>query len=69
MAYFIFTKNSDNIEGSIYKIAENLNDFNCLNISQSDYKIIEDSESNFNLIKLIISIQKNIITIILYIQI
>jgi len=52
MSYFIFLKNLDNIEGTIYKIAENLSDFNNLNISQSDYKIIEDSESNFNLVKL-----------------
>ena len=41
----------DNIEGTIYKIAENQSDLNNLNISQLDYKIIEDSQSNFNLVK------------------
>jgi|694.fasta_scaffold48141_2 hypothetical protein len=52
MSYFIFTKNSDNIEGTIYKIAENQSDLNNLNINQTDYKIIEDSQSNFDLVKL-----------------
>ena len=51
MAYFIFTKNSDNIEGTIYKIAENDFDLNNLNINKNDYKIIEDSQFNFTLIK------------------
>ena len=51
MAYFIFTKNSDNIEGTIYKIAENEFDLNNLNINKNDYKIIEDSQFNFTLIK------------------
>jgi len=51
MAYFIFLKDFENIEGSLYRIAENENDLNNLNISQSNYKIIEDSQSNFNLVK------------------
>lgn len=51
MSYFIFLKNLDNIEGTIYKIAENQSDLNNLNLIQSDYKIIEDSQSNFNLVK------------------
>jgi mRNA-degrading endonuclease YafQ of YafQ-DinJ toxin-antitoxin module len=51
MSYFIFLKNSDNIENTLYKIAENVSDLNNLNITLSDYKIIEDSESNFNLVK------------------
>jgi hypothetical protein len=51
MSYFIFNKNSDNIENTIYKIAENQNDLTNLNINQSDYKIIEDSQSNFDLTK------------------
>lgn len=51
MSYFIFLKNLDNIEGSLYKIAENQNDLNSLNINSSDYKIIEDSQDNFNLVK------------------
>ena len=52
MSYFIFLKNLDNIEGTIYKIAENQSDLNYLNIFQFDYKIIEDSQSIFNLVKL-----------------
>ncbi len=51
MSYFIFSKNFDNLIGTIYKIAENQNDLNSLNIIKSDYKIIEDSQSNFNLVK------------------
>jgi hypothetical protein len=51
MAYFIFTKNLDNSDGSIYRIAENQSDLNNLNIIQSDYKIIEDSQENFNAVK------------------
>ena len=51
MSYFIFQKNSENIEGSIYRIAENESDLNNLNIINSDYKIIEDSQDNFNSVK------------------
>jgi hypothetical protein len=51
MAYFIFLKDSDNLEGVCYRIAENQSDLNNLNINQSDYKIIEDTQSNFNLVK------------------
>jgi hypothetical protein len=51
MAYFIFLKNLDGVEGTIYKIAENNDDLNYLNITQSDYKIIEDSKENFDLVK------------------
>lgn len=52
MSYFIFSKDSDNVEGAIYKIAENEIDLNNLNITQSIYQIIEDSPINFNLVKL-----------------
>ena len=52
MAYFIFHKNSENIPGTIYKIAENESDLNNLNIIQSDYKILQDSQENFNYVKL-----------------
>ena len=52
MAYFIFLKNLENIEGTIYKIAENLEHLNNLNLIQSDYKIIEVSQENFNSVKL-----------------
>jgi hypothetical protein len=48
MSYFIFNKE---FVDSIYRIAENQSDLNNLNISQTDYKIIEDSQFNFNLIK------------------
>jgi hypothetical protein len=51
MAFFIFLNNLDNIEGSFYKISENLSDLNNLNINQPDYKIIEDSQENFNAVK------------------
>jgi hypothetical protein len=52
MAYFIFNKNGDNVEGTLSRIAENINDLNNLNITQSVYKIIEDTLENFNLVKL-----------------
>jgi hypothetical protein len=51
MAYFIFAKDLDNVIGTIYRIAENQSDLDNLNISQSSYKIIEDSQANFNLVK------------------
>jgi len=51
MAYFIFAKNLDAVENTISRIAENENDLNNLNLIQSDYKIIEDSQTNFNLVK------------------
>jgi hypothetical protein len=52
MYFFIFLKNSDNIEGTLYKIAQDQFDLNNLNIVQSDYKIIQDSQENFNSVKL-----------------
>jgi hypothetical protein len=52
MSYFVFLKDMDNVEGSIYKIAENQSDLNNLNIDKSVYKIIEDSQENFNTVKL-----------------
>ena len=51
MSYFIFLKNSDNIEGTLHKIAENESDLNNLNIIKSDYKIIEVSQDSFNSVK------------------
>ncbi len=51
MSYFIFSNNSDNIPGALYRIAENESDLNNLNIDKSTYKIIEDSQSNFEAIK------------------
>jgi hypothetical protein len=51
MSYFIFVPNLENIDGALYRIAENQIDLNNLNILQSNYKIIEDSQSNFDLVK------------------
>ena len=51
MSYFIFLKNVDNVEGTIYKIAENQFDLDNLNIIKNSYEIIEDSLSNFELVK------------------
>jgi hypothetical protein len=51
MAFFIFTKNCDNIENSLCRIAENQSDLDSLNIAKGNYKIIEDSQENFNTVK------------------
>jgi len=51
MSYFIFLKEFDNMEGSLYNIAENLSDLNNLNINKLNYKIIEDTQDNFNAVK------------------
>jgi hypothetical protein len=51
MSYFIFLPNLDNVNGTLYRIAENEIDLNNLNISQSEYKIIEDTQSNFDFVK------------------
>jgi len=52
MAYFIFTKNLDDQLGTLYRIAENESDFNNLNLPQSTYEIIQDSNDNFLSVKL-----------------
>ena len=54
MAYIIFNKNSDNIEGTLYKIAENDSDLSQFNFSLSDYKVIQVSNEDFNNVKLYI---------------
>ena len=51
MAYFIFGKNLDDVENTIYKIAENQSDLDNLNLEKNSYKIIEDSQTNFNNVK------------------
>jgi hypothetical protein len=51
MSYFIFLKNSDGVENTFYKIAANEYDLNNLNININDYKIIQDSQENFNAVK------------------
>lgn len=52
MAYFLFQKDSSGKQGTYCKIAENQNDLNQLNVKLSNYTIIEDSETNFNFVKL-----------------
>jgi hypothetical protein len=49
MAYFIFNKFSDN--GNLFKIQETISDLNNTNIMQNEYKIIEDTQENFNSVK------------------
>ena len=51
MSYFIFLPNLDSVDGTLYRIAENQNDLINLNISQSLYKIIEDTQDNFDAVK------------------
>lgn len=51
MAYFVFNKNCENIEGSLVRFAENQSDLNNLNIDQSSYRIINNNEIDFNEIK------------------
>jgi hypothetical protein len=52
MAYYIFLKNSANVDYTTYKIAENESDYNNLNISETFYKVIINDEINFEDIKL-----------------
>ena len=49
MAYFIFL--NDQTQDSLYRIAENQNDLNSLNINKNFYTIIEDTQSNFESLK------------------
>jgi len=53
MSYFIFIKDLDNIDNTIYRIANTQTDLENLNLNQSYYKIIVDSQDNFNAVKLI----------------
>jgi hypothetical protein len=52
MAYFIFSKNLNNINLTLYKIAEDQSYLNKMNINKDDYKIIEVSQEDFNDVKL-----------------
>jgi len=52
MSFFIFQKNSDNLKGSLFKIAETEDYLNNMLFDKSDYKIIEVSQENFNFVKL-----------------
>ena len=51
MAYYIFNKNSENLQNVLYKIAENISDLNNLNIDKNYYTILENNEQNFDAIK------------------
>lgn len=51
MAYYIFIKNSENLENVLFKIAENTSDLNNLNIIKDDYFILENNQQNFDEIK------------------
>ena len=51
MAYFIFLNNQDDTKAYLYKIAENQNDLDSLNINKNVYKIVEDSQVNFDNVK------------------
>lgn len=52
MAYFIFNKIDGDLSGCLYRIAENNNDLNNINVNINDYKIIEDNNVSFEDIKL-----------------
>ena len=52
MAYFIFYKNTENQTGTYYKIAENETDLNILKINNDVYTTIQDTQTNFNSVKL-----------------
>lgn len=52
MSYFIFLKNSENVEGALTKIAENKYDLNNLTLNLSDYTVIEDTQQNFDSVRL-----------------
>jgi hypothetical protein len=51
MSFFIFGKNLDNVDATLYRIAENQENLNNLNIDLLSYKIIEDTQENFNAVK------------------
>lgn len=51
MAYFIFTKDCDEVENTIYKIFENQLDFDNSNLDKNVYKIIDVSQVDFNNVK------------------
>jgi hypothetical protein len=51
MAYFVFKKDLNGVNGTLYRIAENQSDLDNLIINKPDYKIIEDSQDNFDAVK------------------
>lgn len=52
MAYLICSLDADNIPNTLYRIAEDDNHLNNLNIDKINYKIINISNTDFNEIKL-----------------
>lgn len=52
MAYLICSLNADNLPNSLYRIAEDDNYLNNLNMNKINYKIINISNNDFNAIKL-----------------
>jgi hypothetical protein len=52
MAFFIFIKDQENVVGTFYKAAETQFELDNFNIIPSSYKIIQDSDINFNFFKL-----------------
>jgi hypothetical protein len=52
MAYIIFLKNTENQTGTLYRIAENETDLNILKINNDVYTTIQDTQTNFNSVKL-----------------
>jgi hypothetical protein len=51
MAFFVFL-NQENVNGTIYRIAKTQEDLDNLNIDKNIYKIITDTDDNFNLVNL-----------------
>ena len=66
MSYFIFLKNSEGVISSLVKIAENQSDLNNSTLNLSDYTVIEDTQQNFDSVRLgskfVVSYSANIIT-------
>ena len=51
MSYFIFLKNQDDINCTLYRIAEDQSYLDNININKDVYKIIEVSQTEFNDLK------------------
>jgi hypothetical protein len=52
MAYFIFISNLPDVSGTIYRIAANDVDLSNLNLNQSSYNIITNTDNNFSSVQL-----------------
>jgi hypothetical protein len=51
MSYFIFLKNQDDVNCTLYRIAEDQSYLDNININKDIYKIIEVSQTDFNDVK------------------